>query len=121
MSVFVIFSKEKKVIAEEKFFNNYIEANKYTKENYSDDFIAKVTDFRFNDDFKSMCKDVSLCKTKAFTNRFGIVNGFLDEEGNLFVNGSTTMGDFDAMNKGGIKYTYLSKIEFIKKYNSFCK
>jgi hypothetical protein len=118
MSIFTIFNPDTKVIAEEKEFKSYIEADIYTKEKYSDGFISKHEPFHFNNNFRSMLKEGTHVNIK--TDNKGRVNSII--ENNVVLHcGDITMGEFDFMRRAQIKTKYITKKEFIEKHNALLK
>ena len=116
MSIFTIYNLETKHIAEEKEFKDYIEAGKYCKENYSEGYVAKFEPFHFSSDVQKMLIDSSHSAIKK--NKYNQICAVVVGENEIVHCGGITFGDAEMMKRTGIKYTWISKVEFINKVNS---
>jgi hypothetical protein len=112
MSIWTIYSKEKKVLAEQKEFKSYIEANKYVAENYDKTFKAEVDPERWNE-FKNHF--IGGLKHQRFLyTRNGRVNAIKDGKG-LFTSGDITVQEWVNLKHAGVIMKSLSNFDFIKK------
>ena len=118
MSVFTIFSSEQKTIAEEKEFDNYIEAGKYVKEKYTGDFKAKVNAFNFNNEFKSMLLDGEHESILVNDRREKVVI-ILDNI--AYHCGKINWNDQSYLNRLRVKSTWISKEKWITMHNELIK
>ena len=120
MSIFTIFNPATKHIAEETFFEHYHAAEKYRKENYSDDYICKHEPFHFNSNFKKMLNEGNHSRIKL--NRWKEKAAIISEDGNtIFHCGGITIQEWVNLGAAGIKSTQISKTEFINLHNSLIK
>ena len=120
MSTFTIYNPTTKHIAEEKFFEHYIAANQYCKENYSEGYIAKHEPFHFESDFRKMLNDGTHPRVK--TNRWNHKAAIIAEDGKTVLHcGGITVQEWVNMGAAGIKSTQISKVDFINLHNSLIK
>jgi len=118
MSIFTIFNQDTKEIGEEKEFKDYIEAARYTKENYAEGFISKHEPFHFENNFRAMLKEGTHSNIK--TDDRARVNSIIENDIVLHC-GYITMGDLDFMRRAQIKTKQITKLEFINKHNALLK
>jgi hypothetical protein len=118
MSIFTIYNPITKHIAEEKFFENYIQANNYCKEKYSKDYIAKHEPFHFG--FDEMLMEGTHPRIK--NNHWGKKAAIISEDGdNILHCGGITLQEWVNLSHAGIKPIQISKVEFINLHNSLIR
>ena len=120
MSIFTIYNPVTKHIAEEKFFENYIAADKYCKTNYTEGYIAKHEPFHFESGFRKMLMDGTHPRIK--TNKWGHKAAIIAEDRETVLHcGGITLQEWVNMETAGIKSTQITKVEFISLHNSLIR
>jgi hypothetical protein len=120
MIIFTIYNPTTKEIAEEREFKNYIEAGKYTKENYPEGFVSKHEPFHFSSDFNAMLLEGTHPRIK--TNDRGEHVAIIDEDSRTVLHkGAITMGQLAYMRRAQIPTKQISKVEFINLHNSLIR
>lgn len=120
MSIFTIYNPITKHIAEETHFDYYQLADKYCKEKYSADYIAKHEPFHFESDFRKMLLEGTHPRIK--TNKWGHKSAIIAEDGKTVLHcGGITLQEWVDLGAAGIKSTQISKVEFINLHNSLIR
>lgn len=117
-SLFTIYNPTTKHIAEEKFFEDYIAANRYCKENYSTGYVAKYDPFHFS--IKEMLKEGTHPRIKSNQSGRNAVIVTVDGKTALHC-GDVTIQELVNIHSSGIEIKRISKVEFINLHNSLVR
>lgn len=116
MIKFTIFNRKTKEIAGEKEFKHYIEAEKFVKENYGEEWEYSSTAFHFDEDFYAMLKSGESDRIK--NNRFGDAVAIFNEDRTVaYHTGKISFETIEEIRRTGVKTEWISNIDWINMHN----
>ena len=111
MSLFTMINRSTKEIGEELFFENYMKAGKFCKDNYSEGWEAVHEPFTFG--FKKFLKEGT--HKDIFQGRFGPIA--IKKDDVIYECGKITVQEYVNMKAARIKMKSISKREFLIMHN----